>query len=129
MNPLQIFVAGRWCLAGIFILSAVAKILDPAKAIGQMTEKGLPMPAFLLAGAVGLLLIGSAALLSGKFLRYGVAALIVFLIPTTMLFHLDFPSERVAFFKNLAIFGGLLLVEAFDRYQRLGGNHVPPPRG
>ena len=94
------------------------KIIDPSRALDQMTHKGLPYPEVLLAGAVGLLLLGSASLITGKYLRHGITALIIFLIPTTILFHTDFPAERVAFFKNLAIFGGLFLVEAYERDHR-----------
>jgi|SRR5690554_4854509 len=118
MKPETIFAVGRWCLAGIFLLSATQKIMNPSKALGMMEAKGMPLPALFLAGAVGLLLIGVLSLLTGKYLRYGVSALVLFLIPTTLLFHLDFPDERISFFKNLAIFGGLLMVDAFARMQQ-----------
>lgn len=121
MKPETIFAAGRWCLAGIFILSASQKILDPGKALGMMEAKGMQLPKLFLAGAIALLLIGSISLLTGKYLRYGVSALVIFLIPTTLLFHIDFPQERVSFFKNVAILGGLLLVDAFARLQLMRG--------
>jgi uncharacterized membrane protein YphA (DoxX/SURF4 family) len=44
--------------------------------------------------------------------RLGAILLILFLIPTTLVFHTDFSKEMqvIAFLKNLAIIGGLLMV-------------------
>lgn len=122
MTPNTLFAVGRWCLASIFILSAGAKIFDPTKALGQMAAKGIPFPKIFLMGAVVILLIGVACLLSGRFLRLGISALVLFLIPTTLLFHLDFydAGQRVHFFKNVGLLGGLLLVEAYDRVRKEG---------
>lgn len=114
MSPTATLAVARVLLALIFIVSASAKIVDPSKALGMMEQAGMPMPAFFLAGAVGLLVIGAAALISGRFVRVGVVALAMFLIPTTLIFHVDFdaPGERVAFFKNVGLLGGLLAVDA-----------------
>ena len=49
--------------------------------------------------------------------RLGVVLLLVFLIPTTLIFHGDVADrmERIQLLKNLAIIGGLLLVADQDR--------------
>lgn len=117
MKTEYLVIAARWLLAGIFINSTVSKIINPGKPIGQLSDAGIPFPEFFLFGAFVLLGVGILSLLTGKYLRHGVAALVMFLIPATFLFHTEFsiPGERVAFFKNLAIIGGLLLVEATNR--------------
>lgn len=130
MKTDHLFLIARWLLAGIFVNSAVAKILNPAKPIGQLGDVGMPVPEFFYFGALVLLSVGVASLLSGKYLRHGVAALVIFLVPTTILFHAELsdPSERIAFFKNLAILGGLLLVEAHSRLRaELAAAQTPRP--
>lgn len=44
--------------------------------------------------------------------RWGAIALIIFLIPATIIFHTNFaePMQTIAFMKNLAILGGLLMI-------------------
>jgi len=56
--------------------------------------------------------VGSALLISGWKPRLGALMLLLFLVPTTLLFHSDVADkmERIQLFKNLAIMGGLLLV-------------------
>jgi len=43
--------------------------------------------------------------------RWGAVALILFLIPTTLIFHTT-AGEWTQFFKNLSLLGGLLLLTA-----------------
>jgi len=54
--------------------------------------------------------------ISGWRARLGVVLLLLFLIPTTLIFHGDVADkmERIQLFKNLAIIGGLLLVADQD---------------
>jgi uncharacterized membrane protein YphA (DoxX/SURF4 family) len=44
--------------------------------------------------------------------RWGAVLLIIFLIPTTLVFHPFWanPDETIAFLKNLGLIGGLLLM-------------------
>lgn len=79
-----------------------------------MQERGLPITPLLLAAAMALITraVGSALVISGQRQRLGAILLLLFLLPTTLIFHGDVsdPMERIQFFKNLAIMGGLLLV-------------------
>ena len=61
---------------------------------------------------MALMAVGSALVISDWKARLGVVLLLMFLVPTTLLFHGDVSSaqERIQLFKNLAIIGGLLLV-------------------
>lgn len=77
------------------------------------------MPELLLAGAVVLEILGAASLLAGWKTRWGVAALLVFLVPVTAIFHgpwtaqgAEVQQQVIQFLKNLSIAGGLLAVAA-----------------
>jgi putative oxidoreductase len=77
------------------------------------------VPELLLVDAVTLELLGAASLLAGWKTRWGVTALIVFLVPVTAVFHTPWTAQgaevqlqAIQFLKNLAIAGGLLGVAA-----------------
>ncbi len=112
-------LAGRILLAAIFMVSGIAKVTDPTGSAAHMTAAGIPA-ADILVWVAGLAEIaGALALIFGFLARLGAAGLILFLIPTTLLFH-DFWSyegaEQIAqmasFLKNVGLVGGLLLLIA-----------------
>ncbi|AFZ51520.1 DoxX family protein [Dactylococcopsis salina] len=110
MSYLPLF--GRICLCLIFFQGAFGNFSDFSATQARMGEMGLPLPALLLAGNIIFQFVGAISLLLGFKVQWGAVILIVFLIPTTLIFH-DFwvdPGERIAFFKNLALIGGLLLL-------------------
>ena len=125
-------VFGRLCLSAIFLASGFNKITNWNATADQMAGQGMPAVPLLLAGATAFEILGGLSLLLGFYGRVGATALIVFLIPTTLIFH-DFwavPAEQqqnqmAHFMKNVAILGGLLMVMAHGtgRYsldQRVG---------
>ncbi|TGG96424.1 MAG: hypothetical protein ERJ67_00860 [Aphanocapsa feldmannii 277cV] len=63
-----------------------------------------------------LIAVGSALVVSGWRSRLGAVLLLVFLVPTTLLFHGDVgdSGERIQLLKNLAIVAGLLLLVEQD---------------
>ncbi|MFN9622464.1 MAG: DoxX family membrane protein [Cyanobacteriota bacterium] len=77
-----------------------------------IAAKGLPLAPLLLVAAMALMAVGSALVISGWKARLGAVLLLLFLVPTTLLFHGNVADtgERIQLFKNLAIIGGLLLV-------------------
>lgn len=108
-------LAGRILLAYIFVLSGYGKITNFAGAAGYMAKYGMPMIEFFLVCAIVLELAGSLMLAVGWKARWGALALIVFTVPTTLIFHAYWavPPEQaygqmIQFQKNLAILGGLL---------------------
>lgn len=105
------FVA-RLCLALVFAQSIPGKISGFDATAAAISAKGVPAAPWLLGAAIALMAIGVLLLLLGRQLRWAAICLLVFLIPTTLIFHLDLAQmgERIAFFKNLAIVGGLLLL-------------------
>ncbi len=112
-------LVGRVLLASIFLLSGFAKLTDPAGAVGYMEAQGIPS-AYALAIIAGLAeILGGLALLFGFLTRIGAFGLMLFLIPTTLIFHdfwtlegMEAKTQMVSFMKNLGILGGLALLVA-----------------
>ena len=100
----------------VFIQAVIGKLTGFAAVAGMIAAKGLPLAPVLLVAAMALMAVGSALVISGWKARLGVVLLLMFLVPTTLLFHGDVSSaqERIQLFKNLAIIGGLLLVADQD---------------
>ncbi len=104
------FIA-RACLASVFVRAIPGKITDFSSVVATIAAKGIPEPlAFvLLIAAIACLLLGSIFMLFGRNQQLGAALLLIFLVPTTMIFHL-FPFQAGAIFMNLGLIGGLTLV-------------------
>lgn len=110
---------GRICIAAIFILAGIGKFMDFDGTATYMASKGMTMIPLFLFGAATIEILGGLSLVLGYKTRLGAAILLLFLIPTTYIFH-DFwnlegaerTSQQIEFLKNLAIFGGLLYVIA-----------------
>jgi putative oxidoreductase len=102
----------RVLLCLVFVNALLGKFAGFAAVAERIAAKGLPLAPLLLVAAMALMAVGSALVISGWKSRLGVALLLLFLVPTTLLFHGDIASapERIQLFKNLAIIGGLLLV-------------------
>ncbi|PSO53041.1 MAG: DoxX family protein [Cyanobacteria bacterium QS_7_48_42] len=105
-------LVARICLSAIFLRSAISGILNFSSTQQMIAGQGLPVPALLLAGNIVLQIIGGISLVLGYKARWGAIILILFLIPTTLVFHPFWsnPAETIAFLKNLGLIGGLLLV-------------------
>jgi putative oxidoreductase len=80
-----------------------------------MASHGIPLTAVALVGAIVVEILGGLSIILGLWIRAGAAALFLFLIPATLIFHTDFSqqTQMIMFLKNLSIMGGLLLVVAF----------------
>ncbi len=102
----------RILLSAMFLWSGVQKILHPADTQAYMSAYGMPLTSLFLAIAILLELGGGLSVLLGYKVRWGAIALIVFLIPATLIFHTDLsdPIQQIMLFKNLAMLGGLLMV-------------------
>jgi putative oxidoreductase len=108
-------LAARIGIALIFLLSGVGKMAGWSGAVAHAASRGVP--AILLAGATALELLGAISLIAGWKTRWGAAALLVFLVPVTLVFH-DFWAaqgaevqlQMIQFLKNVAMGGGLLAI-------------------
>lgn len=116
-EKLQGYIAllGRIFLVLIFVMSGLSKISNPQATQQYMEAMGMPMTGLFLIGAIFLELVGVASLLLGYWTRLGATMLIIFMIPTTLIFHTNFsdPVQLIMFMKNLSMIGGLLVVLAF----------------
>ena len=123
MNTTQTNIAalvGRTLLALIFIVSGYGKLTGFAGTAAYMASKGMPFAEVLLAGAIAVELLGGLALATGWKARWAAAAIFLFVIPTTLIFHnpagLDpqaAQAQMIHLMKNLSIMGGLAMVFAF----------------
>jgi putative oxidoreductase len=118
MNLLAL--VGRVLLALMFLDSGYGKIGAFADTAGYIGSKGLPLPEVLAAAALALELLGGLMLVIGWKARWAAAALAVFTIVATVIFHnfWTMPEaqqmmQKLMFLKNTAVTGGLLLVVAF----------------
>lgn len=112
-NPVPLIARILLCL--IFLKSGIGKIMDPAGTMQYMSAYGMPLVGLFLVGAIVLEILGSVSVLLGFKARWGAIALIIFLVPTTLIFHTKFsePLQMVMFLKNLTTLGGLLMVAHF----------------
>jgi putative oxidoreductase len=113
------FPVARFLLAAIFVASGFGKIADPSGTQGYMASVGMPVTGLFLVGAILIEVLGGLALVVGYRARIAALALIVFLVPATILFHAFWAAppeaaqmQMINFMKNLALMGGLLFVAA-----------------
>lgn len=113
-------LVGRFLITFIFFRSAIGKIGNFSGVAANMASKGMPYAEFLLACAIVLELVGGLCLLLGWKARWGALALIIFLVPATLIFHnfwaIDPAQAKEAanqanhFFKNVTILGALVFM-------------------
>ena len=111
---------GRILLAVIFIYSGWSKIGGFEQTAAMMASKGLPMAQVLLVITIAIEFGAGILLVIGYQARWAALAFALWLVPVTLVFHKfwDIPVDQVQnqtnhFFKNVAIFGGMLMVFAF----------------
>ncbi|MEP7062286.1 MAG: DoxX family protein [Betaproteobacteria bacterium] len=110
---------GRILIAILFVPAGWGKLMGGfAGTVGYVASKGLPMPQVLAAGAIFCELFVGLALLVGFKTRWAALLLALFTVVAALFFHNFWAMSDVAaaatnkinFFKNLAIAGGLLFV-------------------
>jgi len=113
-------LVGRILLAAIFLMSGIGKIGGFAGTAGYMASKGLPMVEVLLAITIVIEIGAALMLILGYKARLGAAALFLWMIPVTFLFHNFWavPADQqmiqqIMFMKNLGLMGGMLYIMAF----------------
>jgi len=117
MEWLKAFVVliGRILLVLIFLKSGIGKIENFQGTVQYMASHAMPYANFFLVGAIFFELVGSITVIFGYFARFGALLLLIFLIPTTLIFHNIFvdPKMMIQFMKNVSMFGGLLVLLSF----------------
>ena len=122
MHVIQGFLSlvARLMITAIFLSSAVLNKIPQFNNVAEMMAgKGVPQPKILLAGAIAVLILGSLSLILGFRARLGALLLLVFLAAATYYVHAvwKLPAEeqmpeQIAFMKNLALMGTMVLIMA-----------------
>jgi len=110
-------LAGRILLTAIFLSSGLNKVFQWENTAAYMGAQGMPLVQLFLIGAIVLEIGGGLSILLGWKARIGALGLIVFLVPTTVIFHAfwSYPEaqqqvQMIMFMKNFSILGGLLFL-------------------
>tara|TARA_Y100001978_G_scaffold62457_1_gene56078 strand:- start:296 stop:673 length:378 start_codon:yes stop_codon:yes gene_type:complete len=106
----------RVAISSIFIFAIPGKITGFSKTVEYISSKGIPDPmaSILLVGAIICLTLGSGFFIFGKNQKIGAVFLLLFLIPTTLIFHV-FPFHQRAAIMNLSLIGGIVLATLRDQ--------------
>ena len=113
-------LVGRLLLAVLFMMSGFGKIGGFEGTAEYIASKGLPMPQVLTALTIALELGGGILLAVGWKARWAALAIAIFTLVAAVVFHNYWaapPEQRMseynAFWKNISIVGGMLMVLAF----------------
>ena len=100
----------KFLLSAIFVNAIPSKITDFGSQAQYITSRGFPEPLsnLLLIGAIALLISGSILLIFSNKTKLACSLLLIFLVPTTIIFHLV-PLQVMAIARNLSLIGGLLI--------------------
>ena len=111
------YPAARVLIAGIFLVSGAGKLTDVQETAADIAALGLPLPVLAALAAGALELVCGVLLVLGRKTGWAAAALLLFMVPVTLLFEHPFrgPGAIYDFLKNLAIMGGLLLAVLGER--------------
>lgn len=127
MDTTKLYPVGRALVGLLFLVSGVNKILGFGYVAGWMNSMGIPAAGVLLALTIVLEVGGGLALMTGIGARYASAALALFLVPVTLIFHgfwhadaAEFQNQLNHFFKNVAILGGMLVLFGIEQQRHAG---------
>ena len=97
-------------LSAIFVNAIPSKITNFGSQAEYITSRGFPEPLsdILLIAAIALLISGSILLIFSNKTKLACSLLLIFLVPTTIIFHLV-PLQFMAIARNLSLIGGLLI--------------------
>ena len=101
---------GRLLLSAIFVNAIPGKITNFSLQTQYIVSKGIPEPisAIMLFSAIILLISGTILLIFTKKAKLACSLLLIFLVPTTIIFHLV-PFQLMAIARNLSLIGGLII--------------------
>ena len=113
----EIILAARLFLAALFLIFGWRKLRDYSGTVSQMVQDGLPMPALAAGVAIFMELPVAFAVAVGAFTRASAALLVFYTLGASLSEHrywtvtgADRLASMEAFYKNLSIMGGFLLL-------------------
>jgi len=118
-----VFVLGRILFGGFFVLGGLNHFQNLGMMSGFVQSKGVPTakPAVAVSGL--LIIVGGVSVILGYHVRIGLACIVLFLVPVTLLMHnywvetemMPRINQRVNFQKNLALLGAALMMLMIPR--------------
>jgi len=115
----ETFLAGRIVLGAYLLFSGAHHFANLAQMSTAAAHHGVPMPMLSVAAAGVLLLIGGVSFLLGIFPKVGIAAMVLFLVPVTLLMHQYWREEGMTrmndfinFTKNFGLLGAIVMFAA-----------------
>ena len=114
------WIVGQIALASLYIHRGLAGLGEFSDYVAQLNKRGVPMPAFILAGGLATMIVGGLMVAADCYAFYGATLLIVFTLLANHWFHHFWLMEAgpmkkfhyLFFCNNISIIGGLLLVMA-----------------
>jgi putative oxidoreductase len=113
-------LVGRILIAVIFLWSGFGKVMGFAGTAGYMASKGVPLTEVALVITIIVEIGGALMIISGYKARLGALALLLWMVPVTLLFHnfWGVPADQkmiqtIMFMKNLGLMGAMLYIMAF----------------
>ncbi|WP_298726323.1 DoxX family protein [uncultured Ferrovibrio sp.] len=114
-------LVGRILIALLFIPAGIGKISGFEGTVGYIASKNLPLPEVAAVGTIIVEVLVALALLIGFKARWAALILAAFTVAAAVLFHNYWAmsdaamagTNKIMFYKNLAITGGLLFIAAF----------------
>ena len=104
-------LAARVLISVLFIGAGVTQATDPSQILHMIQDRGIPLADVFYAASTAILLAGAVSILLGWRTKWGAAALLVFILPATFLFHLRSDQADIELFsRDLAIAGALILL-------------------
>lgn len=110
-------LVGRVLISAIFLMSGLTKISGFAGTAGYMASKGIPLANIALVLTIIIEVGGAVMIILGYKARLGAAALLLWMIPVTAIFHNFWAAaeaakqmEMIMFMKNLGLMGGMLVI-------------------
>ncbi|HTD06702.1 DoxX family protein [Undibacterium sp.] len=123
-NTKLAYLASRALIGALFFISGLGKVFAFSYVAGWMASSGVPLASVLLAITIIIEVGGGLMLITGLQARWSALAIALFTIPVTIVFHAfwsadaaNFQNQLTQFLKNLAIFGGLILVFQREKSQ------------
>lgn len=110
-------LVARLLFVALFLPAGIAKLTGFDGSVGYFNSLGIPAPALAVSATVAIEILGSLALIVGFKTRAAAVVLAVFTLAASIAGHAYWavPAEqmfvqKLLFFKNLAVIGGLLLL-------------------
>lgn len=118
-----LFVLGRILFGGFFVLGGINHFQNLGMMAGFTASKGVPAakPGVVVSGL--LIIVGGLLVILGWHVRIGLACIVLFLVPVTILMHnfwvetemMPRINQLVNFQKNIALLGAALMMLMIPR--------------